>query len=58
MGDRIGYVPHTIHEVLDTVEHAVDIAVEPREFILDTGDRDPQGEVPPPLCPERRDGSH
>jgi hypothetical protein len=45
MGNRIGYVPHAIHQMLDPVEHIVDVPVEPREFILNARYRDPPAEV-------------
>src|ERR1700730_9824291 len=45
MSYRVGDVTHTIHQVLDAVEHAVDFAIEPRELIFDARDRDPPGKV-------------
>ncbi len=45
MSDPVGDVSYAIHQVLDAIEHAVDVAVEPCELILHTGDRDSPSEV-------------
>src|SRR6516225_2410975 len=45
VSDGVGYVPHAVHQMLDAVEHAVDVTVEPRKLVLDVGYRDASTEV-------------
>src|SRR6516162_93639 len=45
VGNRVGYVPHAVHQMLDPVEHVADITIEPREFIFHARYRDPPAEI-------------
>src|SRR5262249_31836864 len=45
VSDRIGHVPHRIHQLLDSIQHTVDIGAEPGKFVVHAGDRDAPAEI-------------
>src|SRR5580704_19408250 len=45
MGNRIADVPYPVHQVLDAVEHAVDVAVQALELVLNPSYRDSPAQI-------------
>src|SRR5262249_30597291 len=43
--DRIRHVAHALHQALDAIEHAVDITIQPREFVVGIRHRDATAQI-------------